>query len=79
MFIVLLTELSCSLCYINHFKVWIKVKDLLNGNLRDRWQREIVFTFWHVPSYVYIILETLCKISMLILAMNFCNILKCFC
>jgi len=38
-----------------------------------------IVTFWHVPSYVYIILETLCKTSMLMLVMNFCNILKCLC
>jgi len=55
MFVVLLTELSSSLCYINHPQVWIKAKDPLNGNLWDRWQREIILTFLHVPSYVYIV------------------------
>ena len=79
MIIILLTELSSSLCYINHLQVWIKVKDPLNGNLRDRWQREIIFTFWHVPFYVHIVLETLCKTFILTLVMNFCNILKCLC
>jgi len=29
--------------------------------------------------YVYIVLKTLCKTSMLMLTMNFCNILKCLC
>ena len=76
-FIVLLTELLSLPYSINHLQVWIKAKDLLNTNMRDMWQREIIFTFWHVPSYVYIVLETLCKTSMLILTMNFCNILKC--
>jgi len=55
MFVVLLTELSSSLCYTNHPQVWIKAKDPFNGNLRDRWQHEIIFTFWHVPSYAYIV------------------------
>jgi len=55
MFVVLLTELLSSPYYINHLQVWIKAKDPLNGNLRDRWRREIIFTFLHVPSYVYIV------------------------
>jgi len=55
MFVVLLTELLSSPCYINHLQVWIKANDLLNGNLRDKSQREIIFTFLHAPSYVYIV------------------------
>ena len=55
---VLLTELSSSLCFINHLQVWIKVRDPLNDNMRDRWQREIFSPFWHVLLiYIYILFK----------------------
>jgi len=74
-FVVLLTEMLSSLCYINHLQVWIKAKNPLNGKIRigDSGRSFSPFGMFHL---MYILFKKhYVKLSMLMLTINFCNTL----
>ena len=74
-FVVLLTELLSSPCYINHPQVWIKAKDPLNGKYGTGSSGRSFSPFGMFHLMYILFKKHYVKLSMLMLPINFCNTL----